>query len=556
MSRVPVPVAAFSFAIVAAAFGIAAQRAEDTVRIQLLAFNDLHGHLEPPSGSNGRIGNIQAGGAEYLATHLSAYRARHANTITVSAGDLIGASPLLSGMFRDEPTIRAANAMRIDVSSVGNHEFDNGWRELLRMQQGGCHPELGCAPDTDFPGAAFQYLAANVVFDPKTTGRSGPVLPPFTVKEIGGVRIGFIGLTLRGTPQLVMPEGVAGLRFEPEAETANRYARILRSQNIRSIVVLVHEGGEAAQDDPNGCAGMTGPIVRIADRMSDEIDVVVSGHTHRAYNCSIDSKLVTSAASFGRLVTVIDLTISTRTSDIVAKSARNVPVTRDVPKDPAQTAVIEHYRPHYAAVANRAVGTIASDLTRAPNSAGESVLGNIVADATLDGAAAAGQNADVAFMNPGGIRADLLVADERAPRTVTFAEASSVLPFRNRVVVQTMTGRMLKEVLEEQFENVAHGEDEMLSISRGFTYAYDRSAARSRRVDAQSMTLHGRPIAPDREYRVALNEFIAAGGDNFTVFTRGTAVATVGLDLDMLIAYLKNHSPVRPVPTDRVRRIE
>ncbi|RPI56208.1 MAG: bifunctional metallophosphatase/5'-nucleotidase [Acidobacteria bacterium] len=543
----------------AALLAIAAgETTADTVAVQLLAFNDFHGHLEPPTGSNGRLGDVDAGGAEYLSTHLAALAARNRNTLIVAAGDLIGASPLLSGMFHDEPAVEALNAMGVDVSSVGNHEFDNGWRELLRMQNGGCHPRDGCRDLVPFSGAAYRYLAANVIFDPRITQRSGPVLPAYLIKEIGGVRVGFIGMTLEGTSQLVMAEGIEGLTFEPEVAVANRWARELKRQKVRAIVVLIHEGGIPARDDYNGCAGISGPIVTIAERMSDDIDIIVSGHTHRAYICTIDRKLVTSAAAYGRAITTIDLAIDTRTAEVVSKAARNVIVTRDVPKDPAQTVIIERYRPLYSTVAGRVVGTIAADLTRTPNFAGESILGNIIADGTLEAARAAPHaGADVAFMNPGGIRADLTrgSAEGVEPRPVTYAEAFNVLPFRNRVVVQTMTGRTIKDVLEQQFDNVAPGQDRILQVSRGFTYSYDRTAPRSRRVDRASIMIDGRPLVPAQQYKVAMNEFIATGGDNFSALTRGSAVTTIGLDLDIFAAYFGKRSPVEPPPLNRITRV-
>jgi 5'-nucleotidase len=561
MKRVRLRAAAILVGVAAALTSTAAgQRTVEPIAVQLLAINDFHGNLEPPSGSNGRLAGIEAGGAEYLSTHLSRLAARNPNTLIVGAGDLIGASPLLSGMFNDEPTVESLNAMRIDVSSVGNHEFDDGWRELLRIQNGGCHPERGCKDGTLFKGAAYQYLAANVVFDRRHSQRSGPVLPAYAIRTIGGVQIGFIGLTLQDTPELVMAAGVRELRFEPEADTANRWVRALKAQKVRAIVVLIHEGGfPASETDYNGCAGLTGRIAAIAERMSDDIDVIVSGHTHRAYNCTIDRKLVTSAAAFGRAITAIDLTIDRKTNEVISKSAQNVIVTRDVARDPAQTAIIERYRPAYATIAGKMAGTIAGDLTRAENAAGESILGNVIADGTLEYAQTAPNagGADVAFMNHGGIRADLLHEPATAgePRPITYAEASSVLPFRNRVVTQIMTGEMIRQVLEQQFDNIAPGQDRMLKVSRGFTYAYDRAAPKSRRVQPDSMTIGGRRVMPRQRYRVAINEFIATGGDNFPAFTQGIDVRTIGLDLDVFVAYLTKHSPVRPPALDRITRI-
>jgi 5'-nucleotidase len=290
--------------------------------------------------------------------------------------------------------------------------------------------------------------------------------------------------------------------------------------------------------------------------MSDDIDVIVSAHTHRPYICTIDKKLVTSAAAFGRVITAIDLAIDKRTDEVMSKAARNVIVTRDVPRDPAQTAIIERYRPFYTTLASRVIGTIAGDLTRTPNFAGESVLGNLIADSTIELAAQHG-GADVAFMNTGGIRADLPYgAAGSQPRPVTYAEASSVLPFRNRIIIRTLTGQMIKDVLEQQFDNIAPGQDRMLQVSRGFTYSYNRARPRSRRVDASSIAINGRPLGLRQEYRVAINEFLATGGDNFPAFIRGGPVTTVSLDLDMLIAYFQRHSPVVAPAINRITRLK
>jgi 5'-nucleotidase len=552
------PVLPLALAVLAAFSYLDARQtpASDTVAVQLLAFNDFHGNLEPPTGSNGRIAGTDAGGAEYLATHLAELSARNPNTLIVSAGDSIGASPLLSGMFHDEPSIEALNAIGLAVSSVGNHEFDKGWRELMRIQNGGCHPVDGCQDGTPFTGAAFQYLAANVTFDRRAHGRSGTVLPAYVIKEVGGVRIGFIGMTLEATPLLVLPAGVAGLKFDSEAKTANRLVPLLKKQHVRAIVVLMHEGGATTGDDYNGCQGISGPIVDIANRMSDEIDVIVSGHTNGAYTCVIDGKLVTSASAFGRLITAIDLTIDRQSADVVSKSARNVIVTRDVARDPRQTAIIEHYRPFYTAVGSKVVGTLARDITREQNPAGESALGDLIADTMIEALrAASGDGAAVSFMNPGGLRADLIHGSPGGPpRSLTYAEASNVMPFRNRIVVRTMTGQMITDLLEQQFDNIGPGRDRILQVSRGFSYSYDRSAPRGRRVDPSTIAIDGLTLQPKQHYRVAVNEFLAAGGDSFTVFTRSSDAGTLGMDLDLLLGYLQKHSPVEPGPMNRIRR--
>jgi 5'-nucleotidase len=524
----------------------------EPIAIQLLAFNDLHGNLDPPTGSNGRVGQTPAGGVEYLATHLHELEAQNRNTLIVAAGDLIGASPLLSSLFHDEPTIEALSAAGVDVSSVGNHEFDQGSAELLRMQNGGCHPIDGCQDHTPFAGATFQYLAANVFTAPSRT-----VLPAYTVKEVGGVKIGFIGLTLQGTPDLVAAAGIQGLTFRSEVETVNALVPILQKQGVRAIVVLLHQGGEPALDDYNSCAGISGAIVPIAAQMSDEVDVIVSGHTHFAYICTLGNKLVTSAAAFGRLITAIDLRIDRMTHDVVSKTARNIVVTRDVAKDPVETAILDRYRPFHAAIAGKVVATLTQSISRRPNSAGESPLGDVIADSMLEATASStAGNAVIALLNPGGIRSDLAGSTSTGASTVvTYADVFNVLPFRNRLVVKSLTGEAIKQALEEQFDKGTEGVDMILQVSAGFRYSYDRMRPRGTRVDAGSISLAGTPLVASQTYRVALPDFLAAGGDNFTTFTRGTDPVYSVLDVDAFAAYLSKHSSAISPPVDRIKRI-
>ena len=572
--------------VVAVAGGAVSADAEaqqlDTVDVQLLGFNDYHGNLEPPSGSSGRIGSTDAGGMEYLHTHLQQLKATNANTAIVGAGDMIGASPLLSGLFHDEPSIESLNLAGLQVTSVGNHEFDEGSAELLRMQNGGCHPKDGCQDQTPFAGASFEFLGANVFLakkydaalwktsqetatkqpgkpDANGKAKSAPLLPAYTIKTIGGVKVGFIGMTLEGTPSIVTPTAVAGLTFYPEAYMANYWAQNLKKQGVSTIVVLLHEGGVQTQGSAiNGCAGMSGPIVGIANQMSPDIDVVVSGHTHAAYICNIGTKLVTSAASFGRLITDVDLTIDRATGDVVKKSARNVIVTRTVPKAPEQTQLIERYQRVAAPIANRVIGRITADITRTPNAAGESALGDVIADAQLEATKPANKgNAVVAFMNPGGIRADFTFNQQsggEAPGQVTFGEAFTVQPFGNTLVVKTMTGAQIKTLLEQQFDNPSVGADRILQVSAGFTYSYNRSAPRGSRVDAASIKINGVTVNPTQGYRVTMNSFLADGGDNFAAFREGTNTLGGEVDTDAIVAYFAARSPVAPGPQNRIVR--
>jgi len=254
------------------------------VKVQILAINDFHGHLKPPTGSSGEISAVPAGGAEYLATHINTLRKANPNTVVVAAGDLIGASSLLSALFHDEPTIAACNRMGLNYSAVGNHEFDEGRAELLRMARGGCHPVTGCLDGKGFKGARFQYLAANVI--DQHNGKT--LFPAYKIRSFDGVGIAFIGVGLKNTPELVNSSAIAGLKFLDEADTVNALVPRIKARGVNTIVVLIHEGGAQAPPAPyNGCEGISGRIADIVNRFDPEVDVVISGHTHKAYQCTI-----------------------------------------------------------------------------------------------------------------------------------------------------------------------------------------------------------------------------------------------------------------------------
>jgi 5'-nucleotidase len=541
------------------------------VVVHLLAFNDFHGNLEPPQGGDGRVGTTVAGGVEYLAAHLAALRARFPNTLTVSAGDNISASPLLSGLFHDEPAIEALNQAGLDVSTVGNHEFDEGWLELRRLQRGGCHPVDGCPTPTRFPGAHFQYLAANVRLDPggmdptilwKSGWPDAPssttVLPAYAVRDRGGVKVGFIGVTLRDTAKLASPSGMQGITFEDEVTTINGLVPALETQGVRTIVVLIHQGGAQStlepDDDINGCHGFAGPIVDIASRLSSAIEVVVSGHTHRAYNCTLDGKLLTSAASYGRVITDIELQIDPATDRLVAKHATNLVVTRDVPADPAESALLSRYRPLAAPLAHRVLGAITATLSRQENVAGESPLGDFIADAQLEAARrVVGPDVAAAFVNDAGIRADLVATGDGPSHAVTYEDLYKAEPFGNALVVKTMTGALLHRLLEQQFDPAAKTRG-TLQIS-GLAYRYDLSRPPGQRVDGAQVLVGGQPLSETRTYRIAMNEFLAGGGDGFTAFTEATDPGPSGKDLEALSSYIAAHSPASPPPGGRIIRV-
>lgn len=554
--------------------------AEQTATANLLAFNDLHGNLDPPTGGGGLVNGNPAGGAEYLAYWIKKLRAEARQSgaeqvITVAAGDNVGASPLVSAAFHDEPTIEIENSFGLDLSSVGNHEFDEGVAELKRLQFGGCHPTDGCQDGDGFAGATFPILAANVT--DKITKL--PMLLPLTIKVVSGVPVAFVGMTLEGTSQIVNPAGVTSVDFRDEVETANAYADLLGLLGIRSLVLVIHEGGiqgsPPPQFNPSGCANFTGAIAPIVAGLRPAYGVVVSGHTHQWYTCALPNSsgatsVVTSAGSAGRLLTNIKITLDTKTRRFVAVSAQNQIVengirnpdgtwqtsapgvfVRDPAKvDPQVKTIADKYRAAVAPIANRVVGSITATITNSPAPNGESAMGDVIADAQLAYTQAAG--AQIAFMNPGGIRASLTFDAPAGSATddVTYGECFTVQPFNNLVVTQTLTGAQIKAVLEQQFQATF---DRILQVSAGFTYTYNKSLPAGSRI--YHLKLNNVDIDPAASYRVTTNDFLANGGDGFTQLTRGTNRTTApGFDVDALVAYL-GAAPVSPGPMDRITKV-
>lgn len=527
------------------------------VKVQILAVNDFHGHLLPPAGSSGRVGAVDAGGVEYLAYHINTLRNLNPNTVVVSAGDLIGASPLLSALFHDEPTIEAFNLIGLDINAVGNHEFDEGVYELIRMQEGGCHPEDGCLDGDDFAGAEFHFLAANV----KWKKNNAPIFPAYETRSFNGVSIAFIGMTLEGTATIVMPSGIAELNYLDEADTVNALVPELKKKGIETILVLIHEGGTQNPDTSpvNSCAGISGPIVDIVKRLDDAVDVVISGHTHQAYNCVIDGKLVTSAFSFGRLVTKIDLTLDRNSGDTLYTVADNRIVTRDVPKNSLLTNLIAKYNAFAAPLANRVIGSITADIDHNVNVAGESALGDVIADAQLHATSLVDKGgALVAFTNPGSIRTDLDYVDSQAGEgngNVTYGEMFATQPFGNNLMTMTLTGTEIKSLLEQQFAGCGQTANRILQVSNGFTYSWSLSAPACSKVDAASIKINGLTAVPSANYRVTVNSYLADGGDHFSVFLQGTNRLGGEVDTDAFKKYFAAFSPVAPGPQNRITQI-
>jgi 5'-nucleotidase len=492
----------------------------------------------------------QLGGAARMGATLTALRSGKAHSITVAAGDLIGASPLESAYFLDEPSIAALSRMGLDLAAVGNHEFDRGTAELRRIQDGGCAAFTAREPCRlePFAGAGFTYLAANVVDEGGAT-----LFPGTALRQFGTAKVGFIGMTLRGTQALVSPAATAGYSFADEAETANAQARRLREAGADAVVLLIHEGGWV---DPSfnerGCPGLNGSIVPILERLDPAIRLVVSGHTHSAYVCEMpasdgSARLLTSAGRYGNFVTEISLSVDPVADAIVGFEALNRPVRESAGEQPEVAALVERYVAATAPIAARVVGRIEGSL----EAAGRDVdfpLANLIADAQLAATRdQANGAAQMAFINSGGLRLRFAPA---ADGSVTYGQVFALQPFGNTLVVLELTGAQIARLLEQQFndETPARVRQSLLIPSAGLTFAYDRKRPSGSRVVA--LALDGVPITPDRTYRVTVNNFLASGGDGFSVLTEGEVVAEGGLDLDALEAFIAQG--VRIAPTGRI----
>ncbi|MEK9495224.1 bifunctional metallophosphatase/5'-nucleotidase [Photorhabdus sp. P32] len=513
----------------------------DIIDVRVLAMNDFHGALKAPNPN-------KPGGIEHMSTLIKELKKEKPNNIVVGAGDMIGASPLLSAMFHDEPTIEMLSKVGLEATAVGNHEFDKGKDELLRKQNGGCHPVTDCQGPKPFTGAKFQYLAANV-----TVNQTGKTLfPAYIIKKFDGIPMAFIGLTLEGTPEIVTPSGTEGLSFANEVKTINALVPELQKQGVKAMGVLIHEGAEQKSDgkpiDVNACNALTGEVLNIVNQLDKEIDFVITGHTHQAYNCVINGKPVTSAQANGALITNLDLKLDKSIKDIVDFKVENIWVdNHKYEKDPEVTKVLDIYEKIAAPLANRVIGKLDRDLNRQTNRAGESSLGKVIADAHLYTALSKENGgAQIAFMNSGGIRADMTGGE------VTYSVIYAVQPFSNVLLTKTLTGEQIKRLLEQQWDR---SRPQILAVSNGFEYQWNSAKPIGDRVITHSMKINGEPIELNRKYRVAANEFLATGGDNFSVFNEGIDPVYSVPDVDAVMKYFAEKSPIAYPKQDRITNV-
>jgi 5'-nucleotidase len=519
-----------------------ATRAPLPITINLVALNDFHGNLEAhkfeyKGAGETKTTTIQAGGIDAMGAALAAWRREDPQLLVVAAGDLIGASPALSSMWADEPTLSAMDLLGLDASSVGNHEFDQGRVELLRQQNGGCvspRPDKACKFDGPFAGARFRYLAANVL----DTASGAPLLPAYRIEERQGVKIAFIGAVLRGTDAMVLASGIAGLTFIDEADAVNAAVARARAEGATVFVLLIHEGGDTKEAfNQPGCEQLKGPIVGIARRLDPAVRLIVSGHTHHGYLCKVDNRTITQAEMGGHVLSRIRLTIDPASRAVVDVDARNVVMEpgRFAPA-PVLDGFLAKVRLKSTAALSRPIARVGvRAVTREKSDAGESALGDVIADGVLSATAALG--AQIGFMNTGGMRQDFQVG---ADGVATYGQAQVVLPFGNTLVLMDMTGAQLRGVLDQQWLRPhADSGPSFLQVSKGFGYRWNAGKPKGARVVPGSLVLNGAPIDEAKVYRVAVNNFLAEGGDSFALFGSAARKVDSGVrDTDAFISHL------------------
>ena len=552
-----------------------------TFQLKIIAFNDFHGNLESPGGfrANAQSPLVPVGGVDYLAGYIAHLKAENATNIVVSAGDLTGAGPLVSRLFHDEGTIETMNRLGLELNGVGNHEFDHGLQELKRKQHGGCFPDdrntcEGAMVGTPAPfeGAKFQYLAANVF----STATGKTIFPGYAVRTFHGVPVAFIGLTLKDTPTIVVAKNVDGLRFTDEADAINSTIHKLQAQGVKIFVVLIHQGGmqpKADAADINSCGLRDSPIQVIVQRLDDAVSLVLSAHSHQAYICQMPNRTgrkipVTQASAFGRMVTDVDMTIDPQTKTATSATAHNILVDRTNPAiqpDLALRSIVAKYAKLAAPIVNRVVGSIAAEVPKPVSSAGESAMGDLIADAQLEATRGAPGHAQIAVMNETGVRAGLPFSSgvpDIPPGKITFGELENALPFGNDLITMTLTGEQIHTLLEEQFTGCALGADpgddapqnrRALEVSAGFTYTWRSDAPPCHKVDAASIRLNGAPVRPAAHYRVTVNNLLAEGGDQFYILKQGINRITGPQDIDAMMQYFAKHPAVSPPTLGRIQ---
>ncbi len=529
-------------ALAAACFLTAcATRPAAPVEINLVGLNDFHGHLdatkfEYTSAADSMPRSHPAGGIDNVAAAVQAWRKLDKDLLFVGAGDLVGASPAMSSMWADEPTIEALGMAGLLASSVGNHEFDKGRAELMRQQNGGCvsvRPDKACQFAPQFKGAAFSWLAANVL----GTSTGKPFLPAYRVATVKGVKVGLIGAVLRDAASVVLASGIVGLSFVDEVEAINKVIPELRAQGVKVFVLMIHEGGQTSEPfDKPDCTELQGPIVGIVKRLDPAIRLIISGHTHKGFQCKVEGRTVTQGEMGGHVLSRISMKVDPASGAVLDIKVRNVPVKAgEYPPHEQVSAFLARTRAlSKEALAKPLARIAARSIGRKPTPAGESALGDLIADGML--AASRSQGARIAFMNGGGMRQDLDVAENL---TATVGQVQIVLPFGNTLVAMDMTGAQIRTLLEQQWIRANGAHASVLQVSDGFSYRWNPALPPGQRVVKGSLMLDGQPMDESKTYRIAANNFLAEGGDNFPIFKDAqNKIDTQVRDFDAVVEYL------------------
>ncbi len=512
-----------------------------SIELSIFSINDFHGHIQSklptplsprlPDSQTGELKAQAAGGVAYLATVLDKLRSQRKNQVFVAAGDLVGASPQMSSLLKDEPTLSALGELGLAVSSLGNHDLDAGLPELMRKIRGEC-VSTGCAWP-EFKGASFPYLAANM-FETETGKR---VLPSHVMRDIGGLKIALVGAVTRDVPKVIIPKNIVGLRFADEADTLNALVPELRAAGAQVLVAIMHEGAmfEGAANDPSyACTGLKGRGVDIAKRLDPAYAIIISGHTHQAYTCKIDGRLMVQAGSFGGWLTESRLTLDANGAVLDAQ-AINHPVLQGIyAPNPAFVALVQRAAALTSAARNKPVANLSRGATRTATAPfGDSPLGNLVADAHLAYAKTRGV-VDIGMTNSGGIRADLTV---EPGRTVTLSDLFAIQPFSNDLIALTITGAQLRELIRRQLPKRPGAA--VIQVSNNLNYQW--SQAEGADAVLESVTFENRPLDLKRDYRVVVNTFMAEGGNDLNIFKQGRDRMTVGPDIDAFEEWLREN---------------
>ena len=512
------------------------------VDVTLVALNDFHGYLQSSPFSyqdaSGRKVTLKAGGIGAVSGLLAELRSQDPALLFVGVGDLVGGSPPISAMWADEPALDALELMGLRLSVLGNHELDHGKAELLRQINGGCtssRPDKACRFKPDYNGLDFPYIAANLIDE--STGRL--LLAPYYIEEVKGVKIAFVGAVIEEVAQMVSVDSMRGLHAVDEADAINGQLPALAALGVDAVIAVIHQGGSSKEPyDKADCTTLGGDIVNVVERLDPQIKVVLSAHSHQGYTCKVGDVLVTQGASYGRLLTRIKLKIDPAKDEIIEAAAENIVVDPErYPAQPAVAALQAEVEARSDALLSQPVARLAvSQVPAEQNDAGESAMGNVIADAQL--AATKDRGADIAFMNMGGIRGALRL--EPGQSQVTFGQVAAIQPFNNTLVVLSLTGAQLRALLESQWRG-AQGEDfRPLQPAASLVYRWDPKAPVGARILADSLRVNGEPVRDDARYGVTVNSFLADGGDGFSILTEAQARLDSGVrDVDALIDYLK-----------------